>query len=58
MKTPSLAETNSHLKDPYKRAEIVARLVQASSAIEGIYMTITVEQKENGEISFIVKPKK
>ena len=58
VKDKLIIHTNPHLRDPKKRAEAVARMVESSSAIEVIYVEITPVPKENGEYGFDVKNKK
>lgn len=47
-------DTNIHLKDPKARALGIARTVQTSSAVEGIYVDIQT-YFEDGEYHYKVK---
>lgn len=52
-----IINTNPHLRDPKKRVEAVCRMVESSSAIEGIHVKITPILQENGEYRFNVQHK-
>ncbi len=47
--------TNPYLKDPEKVVQGICRMVQSSSAVEGIYVNVTAIAK-NGDYQFSVTP--
>lgn len=53
MKKRSLRQTNPHLHDPIKVKQAISRMVESSSAIEGINVKVKVV---NGDFTVTVKP--